>query len=83
MSDQPSAEPNIVAKKCKRLFLNPGVYFYCRCGLSADGVFCDGAHKATSFVPKKFVIEDAQEVALCLCKHTPNAPYCDGTHKLI
>lgn len=74
-------EPKIIALKSKSLNLEAGTYYYCRCGRSKDGLFCDGSHKETIFEPKKFVIEEPQSVYICMCKHTKNAPFCDGTHR--
>lgn len=76
-----SEEPIIFDRRPVSVNLEPGTYYYCRCGRSAKQPFCDGAHAGTSFVPKKFVVEDRQSVYLCNCKHTANAPFCDGTHR--
>lgn len=73
--------PKIVDRKAKSLNLYPGKYSFCTCGLSKDQPFCDGSHKGTSFVPKRFKIDEPQNVSLCMCKHTKNAPYCDGSHR--
>ncbi len=73
--------PRIVEKQSRAIKLEAGTYFYCRCGLSSDGVFCDGAHEGTGFVPKRFKLEDPTTVYVCLCKHTKNAPHCDGSHR--
>jgi CDGSH-type Zn-finger protein len=76
-------EPNIVDRKSRSIRLDPGVYYYCRCGRSADGMFCDGSHEGTSFVPKKFVVDLPQAVSICMCKYTENSPFCDGKHKTL
>ena len=31
-------------------------YYYCTCGKSEDGIFCNGAHKGTEFTPKVFTV---------------------------
>lgn len=72
--------PNIAAKQPMVTELEPGTYWYCSCGNSANQPFCDGAHQDTGFSPIKFEIAETQRVALCQCKHTDNAPYCDGSH---
>lgn len=72
--------PKIVEKKSKTVQLMPGVYYYCRCGLSKDQPFCDGAHEGSEFLPKKFRIDEPKNVYACMCKHTKSAPYCDGSH---
>lgn len=74
------SEPTIAAKKPAVLELDPGDYWYCTCGNSANQPFCDGSHKSTDFTPMKFTLEEKTQVALCQCKHTGNAPFCDGSH---
>lgn len=74
-------KPIIVQKKSIRLVLEEGEYLYCRCGKSSTQPFCDGQHEGTSFVPKKFSIDEKKEVSLCMCKHTLSSPFCDGTHR--
>ncbi len=72
--------PTIAAKKPSVMELEPGTYYWCKCGLSAKQPFCDGSHKTTSFLPIEFTLEEKKKVALCQCKRTGNQPYCDGTH---
>ena len=74
------SEPKIVDKKPIRMVLEPGTYYWCSCGASLKQPFCDGAHKGTDFVPKKFEVTEKKQVAICLCKHTANSPFCDGKH---
>lgn len=62
------------------LELEPGKYFWCACGRSANQPFCDGSHKGSEFRPVLLEIEAPRRVALCGCKHTGNRPLCDGTH---
>ncbi len=56
-------------------------YFWCACGKSAKQPFCDGSHRETGFLPKKFTPEKDGTAYLCMCKQTANPPYCDGSHK--
>lgn len=58
-------------------------YLWCSCGRSAKQPFCDGAHKATSFEPHRFVAESSGTFNLCGCKSTDDRPFCDGTHNML
>lgn len=76
-------EPKCVAKLARSVKCEPGTYYFCMCGYSKDGVFCDGAHKKTSFLPKKMKLFEPTVISVCLCKQTKMAPYCDGSHQYI
>ena len=76
-------EPVIFDKKPVVMELEPGTYYWCSCGRSANQPFCNGAHKGTEFVPFKLEITEKKQVALCNCKVTGNAPFCDGSHAKI
>lgn len=73
-------EAKVADTKPVVLDLEPGTYHWCTCGHSAKQPFCDGSHRGTGFVPMKFEVAEAQQVALCACKQTGNGPFCDGTH---
>ncbi len=60
--------------------LEPGTYYWCRCGKSGESPFCDGAHEGTSITPLEFTVKEKKRVALCTCRKTKNGPICDGTH---
>ena len=74
-------DPTIAKKTPAVLELEPGTYYWCRCGKSQDQPYCDGSHEGTSFEPIEIVLEKKKRVALCQCKHTKTPPYCDGSHK--
>jgi CDGSH-type Zn-finger protein len=75
------SDPVIAARTPAVIELEPGTYWWCRCGRSEDQPFCDGSHKVTDFSPVEFTIEQKKRIRLCRCKHTQTHPYCDNTHR--
>lgn len=73
-------DPVIAQKSPFLVQLEPGTYYWCACGRSANQPFCDGSHKGTGFTPVQFTVTDKKPIALCGCKHSGDKPYCDGTH---
>jgi CDGSH iron-sulfur domain-containing protein 3 len=74
-------DPIIIAQRVPYILdMEPGTYYWCRCGRSQTQPFCDGSHTGTEFSPIELVIKDKQKVAWCGCKHSKKAPFCDGTH---
>jgi len=64
----------------KMIELEPGTYYWCGCGKSANEPFCDGSHEGTGLMPVEFVVTEKKKFGLCTCRRTKKAPYCDGTH---
>jgi len=73
----------IAEKSPAVLELEPGEYWWCRCGRSKNQPYCDSSHKGTEFTPLRFEITEKRRYALCRCKQTDNPPFCDGTHKTL
>jgi len=74
------SEATVVAKAPMVMELEPGTYYWCSCGKSANQPFCDGSHEGTDFTPVSFEITEKKCVAMCLCKHSKKGAFCDGTH---
>lgn len=74
------SEPKIAGTRPTVLDLEPGNYFWCACGESANQPWCDGSHRGTEFTPVKLEVTDSGRVALCMCKRTADQPRCDGSH---
>jgi len=55
-------------------------YYYCTCGKSEDGLFCNGAHQGTSFTPSQFSVEKSKDYYMCPCKQNDGEPFCNGAH---
>jgi CDGSH-type Zn-finger protein len=73
-------EPNIADRSPKVLDVEPGTYWWCACGRSANQPYCDGSHRGTGFTPVKVEFTEAGRRAFCMCKHTGGQPFCDGSH---
>lgn len=60
--------------------LIPGIYYWCTCGKTADGPFCDKSHGDGDRGPIEFRVRERKKLALCTCRRTKTAPLCDGSH---
>lgn len=73
--------PKIAGKAPVMQDLEAGkTYAWCRCGLSSNQPWCNGAHKGSGFAPEVIRPEENRKAAMCLCKQTNNPPFCDGSH---
>ncbi len=68
-------------KKPIALRLEPGTYYWCRCGRTTTPPFCSGAHEGSDFLPLEFEVEVGSTRVLCSCGLSANPPQCDGAHK--
>jgi len=76
-------EPVVAQKRPYTLEMQPGTYWWCACGRSANQPFCDGSHRGTAFAPVKVEISTPGRVSWCGCKHSANGGFCDGTHRTL
>jgi len=76
-------EPVITQKSPYAVDLEPGDFFWCACGRSANQPFCDGSHQDTGITPVKFTLDEPKRVFLCGCRHSGNKPFCDGSHSTL
>jgi CDGSH-type Zn-finger protein len=77
------SEAEVAQREPYALELDPGRYWWCRCGRSQKQPFCDGSHRGTAFSPVEFSVYERKKLWLCGCKRTASAPECDGTHSTL
>lgn len=77
------SDPVVAKKGPCGIDLEPGKYWWCACGRSANQPFCDGSHQGSEFSPVPFEVLETRKVWFCGCKHTRDKPVCDGSHALL
>ncbi len=77
------SKPEIAQKGPYVVELEPGTYWWCACGRSANQPFCDGSHQGSDFQPQKLEVTHKEKFWLCGCKHSAKGAFCDGTHKTL
>ena len=60
--------------------LPAGTHALSTCGLSSNGLFCDGSHQGSTRMPHILKLEAPKTVHLCNFGATGNSPCCDGSH---
>jgi CDGSH iron-sulfur domain-containing protein 3 len=75
------AEPVIAQRGPYKFDVQPGTYWWCACGRSANQPFCNGSHRGTELSPVEVVVVEPEFIYFCGCKHTANPPRCDGSHR--
>lgn len=56
----------------------PGVTFYCMCGLTEDAPYCDGSHNGQGTGKTPYIVKFRE--AKTGCGKSEKLPYCDGAH---
>ncbi|MHB8551498.1 MAG: CDGSH iron-sulfur domain-containing protein [Acidiferrobacterales bacterium] len=64
------------------LSLEPGNYYFCACGRSANLPYCDGSHRGSTVEPFNVVVPEPRNVAICACGRSAARPFCDGSHNV-